>query len=281
MSAWDGGCRVPFIARWPGKIPAGWESDELLSMMDLLPTFANIAKAPLPDVKLDGKDATEFLTRESKTSPRDEYLYYSGCLLTGVRSGRWKLVLPRKKAPEGLGWWGRMIEAVPETMLFNLDNDPGEKTNVASDNPDIVASLMKRIHWARTELGDIDQTGSGARFFDKGPRKLQVPIKKKPAKNRGVFVDPAKLYRSTIPQDNTLDAERVQSLTKRGHAFDRGIRGSKGQDSLKYTGNTKDTGTTWQTGSTSTEKLHDEAHHVQDVRVALDERDVGHLAERA
>jgi arylsulfatase A-like enzyme len=87
MSAWDGGCRVPFIARWPGKIPAGWSSDEILSMMDLLPTFASIAKGELPEVELDGQDATKFLMRQSKTSPRDEYFYYSGCLLTGVRSG--------------------------------------------------------------------------------------------------------------------------------------------------------------------------------------------------
>lgn len=176
MSAWDGGCRVPFIARWPGKIPAGWESDEMLSTMDLLPTFASIANAKLPDVKLDGADATAFLTRESASSPRDEYLYYSGCLLTGVRSGPWKLVLQRANAPAGLGWWGRMIEAVPETMLFNLDNDPGESTNVKANHPEIVASLMKRIERARDELGDVGQTGRGARFFEQGPRKLQVPV---------------------------------------------------------------------------------------------------------
>ena len=178
MSAWDGGCRVPFIARWPGTIPAGWASDEILSTMDLLPTFASISGGELPDVELDGMDSTEFLTRRSATSPRDEYLYYSGCLLTGVRSGKWKLVLPRTKSPAGLGWWGRMIEAVSELCLFNLDADPGETTNVAATHPEVVASLMKRIERARTELGDIDQTGSKARFFDKGPRMLQVPVKK-------------------------------------------------------------------------------------------------------
>jgi len=70
MSAWDGGCRVPFIARWPGKIPAGWSSDEMLSTMDLLPTFASIAKGELPEVELDGQDATKFLMRQSETSPR-------------------------------------------------------------------------------------------------------------------------------------------------------------------------------------------------------------------
>ncbi|NND97564.1 MAG: hypothetical protein HKN47_09580, partial [Pirellulaceae bacterium] len=80
--------------------------------------------------------------------------------------------------PAGLGWWGRMIEEVPETVLFNLNDDPGETTNVAKQHPEVVASLMNRIERARSDLGDIDQTGSGARLMDKGPRKLQVPIKK-------------------------------------------------------------------------------------------------------
>ena len=152
--------------------------------MDLLPTFASIAKGKLPDVELDGKDATAFLTRQSETSPRDEYLYYAGCLLTGVRSGQWKLVLPRTKSPAGLGWWGRMIEAVPELQLFNLDDDPGETKSVASGHPEVVAALMKRVERARRELGDIDHTGSRARSFDEGPRTLQVPLKKQVGKTK-------------------------------------------------------------------------------------------------
>ena len=178
MSAWEGGVRVPFIARWPGKIPADWSSDEILSTMDLLPTFANIAGAELPKVKLDGADATEFLTRKTESSPRDEYFYYAGCLLIGVRKGKWKLVLPRKSAPAGLGWWGRMIDKVPELQLFDLDTDLGETTNVASQHPQVVADLMKRIEDARTKLGDIDQIGSGARDYDDTPRTLQARVKK-------------------------------------------------------------------------------------------------------
>ncbi len=71
-----------------------------------------------------------------------------------------------------------MIEAVPELQLFNLDDDPGETKNIASGHPEVVAALMKRVERARRELGDIDQTGSGARFFDEGPRTLQVPLNK-------------------------------------------------------------------------------------------------------
>ncbi len=177
MSAWDGGCRVPFLARWPGKIPDGKESPGILTTMDLLPTFAKLAGAGLPDAKLDGKDASGFLSGKTCQSPRDEYLYYTGCLLTGIRKGNWKLVLPRPESPPGTGWWGRMIEAVPEVQLFDLEKDPSESESVAKEHPEIVASLMIQIEAARKELGDIDRTGEGARFFDKGERRLQVPLR--------------------------------------------------------------------------------------------------------
>lgn len=177
MSAWDGGSRVPCIVRWPGNVPAERVSDEVLTTMDLLPTFAALAGADLPDWELDGRDASAFLKGESD-SPRDEYLYYTGCLLTGVRSGPWKLVLPRPANPPGTGWWGRMIEAIPERQLFNVDDDPGETTNVAAKQPEIVEQLMKRIQRARAKLGDIDCVGAGARFFDPGERRLQVPVRR-------------------------------------------------------------------------------------------------------
>lgn len=207
MSAWEGACRVPFIARWPGKISAGTESDEMLSTLDLLPTFAAIAGAELPSVKLDGADATDFLTGKTLSSPRDEYLYYSGCLLTGVRSGQWKLVVPRKQAPAGLGWWGRMIEAVDEVHLFDLKTDLGETTNVASSHPDIVAKLMKRVERARTELGDIQVAGSEVRAFDQGPRKLQILAKK--AARKGAKTGAKKPATKQANKEEPIDSKDV------------------------------------------------------------------------
>ena len=182
MSAWEGGSRVPFLARWPGKIEAGSESKGILTTMDLLPTFAKLAGAKLPDIKLDGTDAADFLAGKAEGSPRDEYLYYTGCLLTGIRKDNWRLVLPRPANPPGTGWWGRMIEAIPAIQLYDLENDPGESKDVAKDHPEVVKQLLARVEEVREDLGDIDKTGSGARFFEPGPRKLQVALRKgKPA----------------------------------------------------------------------------------------------------
>ncbi len=179
MSAWDGGSKVPFVARWPKKIPAGSESAEILSTMDLFPTFAKLANAELPaDRTLDGHDATEFLLGKTKTSPRNDYFYYTGCLLTGVRLDEWKLVLPRDADPKGTGWWGRLIEKIKETELYNLNTDPGETTNVAAQHPEVVKNLMAKIAEGRAELGDLNVVGTGARNFDPQKRTLQAGPKK-------------------------------------------------------------------------------------------------------
>ncbi len=204
MSAWDGGSRVPCLVRWPGRVPAGRTSDQLLTTMDLLPTFAALAGAKQPDRELDGRDASAFLLGQTATSPRDEYLYYTGCLLTGVRSGQWKLVLPRPANPRGTGWWGRLIEAVPDLQLYNLDEDPGESTDVASQHPEVVQALLKRIERAREQLGDLDRTGAGARFYDEGPRRLQVPIAPATAKTQHDGFKPLGGLRFTF-ETGTLD----------------------------------------------------------------------------
>jgi hypothetical protein len=180
MTTWEGGLRVPFIARWPGKLKGNRVSNKILSTMDLLPTLASLGGAELPkDRILNGYDASSFLLGETDTSPREDYLYYDACLLTGVRKNQWKLVLPRPENPDGTGWWGRMIEEVKTVQLYNMDTDLSETTNLADKHPDVIARLMRRIEQARKELGDINITGTGARFFDDGPRRLEADLKKK------------------------------------------------------------------------------------------------------
>jgi arylsulfatase len=172
MQSWEGGPRVPCIMRWPGKISAGSESDALVTTMDLLPTFAGIAKIPLPaDLSIDGKDLSSLLTGQHVESPHEYYFYYCHTQLLAVRDARWKLVLPRPANPDWMKWWARMIDEVEDVQLYDLDSDIAETTNVADRHPDVVARLLKQIEGARETLGDCGRIGSEARFFDKQKKR--------------------------------------------------------------------------------------------------------------
>lgn len=174
MSAWEGGSRVPCIMRWPGKIPAGRVSDAMLTTMDILPTFTSLANGKLPDDRIiDGKDISRLITGASDKTPHEAFYTYNFVRLDSMRSGKWKLVLPRPANPPGSGWSGTAIDAVPGTQLFDLDADIGETHDVAKEHPDVVKRLIKLIEKAREDLGDYNRIGKGARFFDEGPRRSE------------------------------------------------------------------------------------------------------------
>ncbi|MEW4530714.1 sulfatase [Maioricimonas sp. JC845] len=176
MLTWEGGLRVPCVAWWPGTIPAGTTCEKVAATIDLLPTFASLAGAELPaDRTLDGHDITPLLLgHPDALSPHDEtgLFYYRYTALEAVRSGRWKLVLPRPEHPPWTGWSGRFHDSqVDELTLYDLQEDSGEARNVAADHPEIVARLQRLIEQARRELGDYNRIGSGARFLDDGPKR--------------------------------------------------------------------------------------------------------------
>lgn len=173
-STWEGGLRVPCIIRASGKIPAGSQSDEVTSTMDLLPTFAKLAGTAAPtDRVIDGQDICDLIhgTPKSK-SPTNAFYYYRRTRLEAVRSGRWKL---HRIQPVDKVWakYSRAEDAVEitELLLFDLDTDIGERTNVAAQHPDVVTKLMKLIEQARVDIGDEDRLGENARFFDPQPRR--------------------------------------------------------------------------------------------------------------
>jgi arylsulfatase A-like enzyme len=170
---WEGGVRVPCIMTWPGVIPAGTVCREVATTMDLFPTFARLAHARLPgDRVIDGKDIFPLLQKPATAKSRHEVLYYY-CFthLQAVRSGRWKLVLPRPAHPKWLMFLARLTEEVKSPELYDLDADMEERNNVAAKHPDVVARLMGFAENAREDLGDYDRIGKGARFFDGPPPK--------------------------------------------------------------------------------------------------------------
>jgi len=165
MTTWDGGVRVPCVVRWPGKIKAGSVIDEIVTTMDFMPTLARLAGTSEPkDRIIDGKDIMPLLSGKETASPHEAYYFYKYSHLHGVRSGQWKLVLPREARPKDLEWYARLQEEVKEVSLYNLKDDIGEARNVAAEHPEVVERLMKLIEKARKDLGDKGLKGAGSRF---------------------------------------------------------------------------------------------------------------------
>ena len=124
-TTFEGGMREPTVVRWPGKIPAGKPNDELMTAMDLLPTFAKLAGAEIPaDRVIDGKDIWPTLADEAET-PHKAFFYHRGNALSAVRSGKWKLHVNNGKP----------------TQLYDLENDIGEKKNLLDAHPQVVERL--------------------------------------------------------------------------------------------------------------------------------------------
>lgn len=176
-STWEGGLRVPCIVRAPGKIPANTQSDEVASTMDLLPTIANLAGVDPPsDRVIDGHDIGDLIHGVDDTkSPTEAFFYYRRTRLEAVRSGKWKLHVPRPVDTQ----WAKYSKAedagaVTRPLLFDLDVDISESTDIADQHPEVVAALMRLIERGRVDIGDHDRIGENARFFDSHPRRPDV-----------------------------------------------------------------------------------------------------------
>jgi len=140
-TSWEGGTRVPFLARWPGRIAAGSVSSDMARTLDILPTIAAIVGAKVPAGRtVDGQDIRAFLEGRAP-SPAEWFFYYdSGGRLEGVRDRRWKLHLTFPEKGE------------PVTELFDLLADPSERWNVAAEHPDVVARLRARMQAFAAEV---------------------------------------------------------------------------------------------------------------------------------
>jgi arylsulfatase A len=147
-STYEGGIREPFIARWPGKIPAGRVCNGLASMLDVVPTVAKLCEAALPSKPLDGIDMIwPLLHADRQSIDRPPLLYFDNWNLQCARWMQWKLHIARHNtapytpAPQS----GRHSYLLPKPELYNLANDPDESYDVAPENPEIVASIRGKI----------------------------------------------------------------------------------------------------------------------------------------
>jgi arylsulfatase A len=152
-TTWEGGQRVPCIMRWPDKIPASTEFNGLTSSMDFYATLTKIAGGTIPaDRTIDSMDISEIMLSGGQgESPRKVFYYYMLSSLEAIRDKKWKLHVFKGK------------EAMAE--LYDLENDPGETTNVIDEHPDVVERLNAKMDEAREDLGDslTETEGQGRR----------------------------------------------------------------------------------------------------------------------
>jgi arylsulfatase A-like enzyme len=180
---WEGGIRVPFIARWPGEVPEGHVSHEPAIMMDVFATALAAANIALPqDRTIDGRDIRPLLTSDAR-SPHAALFSVQGKNLSTVRAGNWKLHArgtPRPdnrrpdwidpRAPDDATIFAPREQYGPEAFpgvktgdtsmrpaLFDLAADPSEQQNVAAEHPDVVARLQSLFDEMDRERASSDE----------------------------------------------------------------------------------------------------------------------------
>ena len=145
-TTYEGGHRVPGIARWPGVIPAGQVTAEPANTMDLFTTILKVCGADVPDDRvIDGLDILPLLKGQAK-SPMKEFYYMAGYRLQAVREGKWKYRLTNPAGDKN------KRAGKPLRELYDLDADPSEKYNVVDRHPDLAAKLDQKLKAMAKEL---------------------------------------------------------------------------------------------------------------------------------
>jgi len=143
----DGGHRIPFMARWPGRIKPGTSSDQIICLSDLFATCAEILGATLPEnAAEDSVSILPALESRAKAPLREAIVHHSINGSFAIRQGKWKLEL----CPGSGGWsdpkpGSPAAKALPPVQLYDLSQDIGERKNLEAEHPDVVARLRKLL----------------------------------------------------------------------------------------------------------------------------------------
>ncbi len=185
----EGGHRVPFLVRWPGKVKPGTKSDQIIGQFDLIATAAEIVGGKIPDGA--GEDSISFLPAllGNEETIRTSIISQSINGSFAIRDGNWKLAL----CPGSGGWSnprpGRTdFSAMPPVQLFDLSADPGEENNLATEHPDRVATmkaaLEKAVNDGRTTEGPALQNDVPVKIMKNVPKASKPKEKAKEKKKK-------------------------------------------------------------------------------------------------
>ncbi len=152
-TAWEGGFRVPFVARWPGRIPEGQASGAMAMNIDLFPTLAAMAGIPLPDSRtLDGRNILPVLTGALNESPHEVLYFFNHDRIAGLRTQDWKILV--RADYRNIERWlpGRDLR-----LLFDMHTDPTERYSLADHHPDKWRELERHLMRAQEEFAAIGE----------------------------------------------------------------------------------------------------------------------------
>jgi arylsulfatase A-like enzyme len=140
---WEGGFKVPFIARWPGKVPAGSTAPQMVSVVDILATTAELVGTPLPAKDSGAEDSRSFLSvllGSVDAKGREDMIVHSADGVFAVRKGRWKWIegVPVEEIKDGVR---KIRKDQFRSQLYDTVADPAEKKDVAAEHPEVVAEL--------------------------------------------------------------------------------------------------------------------------------------------
>ncbi len=157
FTGYEGALRVPFAIRWPGKIKAGGESDEIVHAIDLFPTFAKIAGGEVPlDRVIDGMDMSDFLLGKEKQSGRDGFVVYMGNDVFGVKWQDWKIHFKEQSG------WNGVLREYTMPRVYNLINDPYERDNVLFPNTWVLRKGLPQLEEHVASLQENPPIPTGA-----------------------------------------------------------------------------------------------------------------------
>ena len=197
-STWEGGVRVPTVAWWPGRVAAGMTCDTVAGTIDVLPTVVALTGGDLPSAPvIDGRDLSHLLLGRHSGAPRPAHYYFLGYSLQAVRQGPWKLALVPQKETMGKGVLSDANGREPR--LYNLDQDIGERHDLAGRHPEIVKRLSELAEKMKADVLRRDAPGRRPAGRAKNPtmlypaEKRQRKAKRKPTTAKPIPVSALKV----------------------------------------------------------------------------------------
>ena len=153
LGQYEGGYRVPCVVRAPGIIPPGSVNAEMVTSMDLMPTFVKLAGGTMPgDRIIDGKNIENLIRmKPGAVSPHEVHYFYKTTALRAVRWGKWKLHIAYNN------------ENIGPAELYDLQADIGERQDLAASNPEVVDKMMEFAKAGIADIGDFYNVGKGER----------------------------------------------------------------------------------------------------------------------